>query len=255
MDANKDSDDNTRDENDINESHHVNEGEEELAIKQKTLNINTIHKKLTEDEILAQALVFLLVGYETTASTLSFCTYELALNPSVQDILYEEISSAIDSDGEISYEELSRLSYLDAVLSETLRLYTPFPRLSRIASTDYKLGKTGINVSKGQQIEIPVYAIHHSEEYFENPFKYDPDRFLPQNRHKITPYTYLPFGAGPRNCIGMRFALMETKVCLAHIIRRFKFFATDKTDVPLKYKRSLNLTSAQRIVVGIESRV
>ncbi|CAG2169563.1 unnamed protein product, partial [Oppiella nova] len=120
----------TRDENDINESHHVNEGEEELAVERKALNINVVNKHLTENEILAQAMVFLLAGYETTGTLLSFCTYELALNPHVQEILHKEVNSAIDSNGEIDYDLLSRLPYLDSVISETLRLHSPAQRLS-----------------------------------------------------------------------------------------------------------------------------
>ncbi|CAG2181433.1 unnamed protein product, partial [Oppiella nova] len=230
MDVEKDGD-MTRDEADIHESHYVNQGEEELESEKKALNVNLINKQLTEYEILAQAFVFLLAGYETTATTLTFCTYELALNQDIQDKLWEEINSAVDSNGEISYEELTRLPYLDAVLSETLRLHPPAQRLPRLASTDYKLGETGITLLKGQQIEFPIHGIHHLEEYYPNPFQFNPDRFMPENRHNIIPYTYLPFGAGPRNCIGMRFALLEAKLGLAHIIRKYRFFRTPNTDV------------------------
>jgi len=226
-----------------------------LESEKKALNVNLVNKQLTEYEILAQAIVFFLAGYETTATTLTFCTYELALNQDIQDKLYEEINSAVDSNGEISYEELARLPYLDAVLSETLRLHPPALRLVRLASTDYKLGETGITLPKGQQIEFPIHGIHHLEEYYPNPFQFNPDRFMPENRHKITPYTYLPFGAGPRNCIGMRFALLEAKLALANIIRKFKFFQTTQTDIPLRYKRSFGLTAPQRLIVGIEKRV
>ncbi|CAG2167306.1 unnamed protein product, partial [Oppiella nova] len=253
MDVEKDGDI-TRDEADIHESHHVNEGEEELESEKKALNVNLVNKQLTEYEILAQAIVFFLAGYETTATTLTFCTYELALNQDIQDKLYEEINSAVDSNGEISYEELARLPYLDAVLSETLRLHPPAQRLARLASTDYKLGETGITLLKGQQIEFPIHGIHHLEEYYPNPFQFNPDRFLPENRHNIIPYTYLPFGAGPRNCIGMRFALLEAKLGLAHIIRKYRFFRTPNTDVPLIYKRSFRLASPKRLLVGIEKR-
>ncbi|CAG2165468.1 unnamed protein product [Oppiella nova] len=245
----------TRDENDVNESHHVNEGEEELAVERKALNINVVNKHLTENEILAQAMVFLLAGYETTGTLLSFCTYELALNPHVQEILHKEVNSAIDSNGEIDYDLLSRLPYLDAVISETLRLHSPAQRLSRLSTTDYKLGDTGITLHPGQQIDFPIYAIHTSEENYPHPFQFNPDRFMPENRHKITPYTYLPFGAGPRNCIGMRFALLEAKLALANIIRKFTFFQTTRTDIPLRYKRSFALTAPQRLIVGIEKRV
>ena len=205
---------------------------------------------------MAQGWIFFIAGYETTATTLSFCSYELALHPEVQEKLFEEVESAVDSKGEINYETLSKLPYLDAVLSETLRMYPPVIRLERRAMTDrYKLGDTGLVLNKGQEIEIPVYAIHHSEEFYPNPDKFYPERFLPENRNQIKPYTYLPFGAGPRNCIGMRFALMEAKLGIAQIVRRFRFFRTEETAVPLQFRPFFRLTSAKKLVVGIEKRV
>ena len=231
-----------------------NSGKEELDIEKKVLNVNLANKHMTEDEMLAQALIFLLAGYETTASTLTYCTYELALQPKVQDRLCNEVKAALDSNGEISYQELAKLPLLDAVLSETLRLHSPAIRLARLASTDYKLGDTGITLFKGQQVEIPIYAIHHAEEFYPEPFKFKPDRFMPENRHLIKPYTYLPFGGGPRNCIGMRFALLEAKLGLAHIVTQYKFFRSEHTDVPYRPKRSYRFNAPQRVIVGIEKR-
>ncbi|CAG2164092.1 unnamed protein product, partial [Oppiella nova] len=242
------------DENDVNEAHHVNQGAEELEMERKTLSANFLNKQLTESEIMAQGYVIFAAGYETTATTLTFCSYELALNPSVQERLYEEVEAAVDADGEISYEDLAKLPFLDAVLSETLRKYPPIIKLQRKAMADYKLGDTGIQLFKSQDVEIPVYAIHHSEEYYPQPEKFIPDRFLPENRHKITPYTYIPFGAGPRNCIGMRFALMEAKLGLVQIVRRYRFFRSPQTAVPLEFKPITLLCSPKSVIIGIEKR-
>ncbi|CAG2177168.1 unnamed protein product, partial [Oppiella nova] len=236
----------TRDERDIHESHHVNEG---IKIAKRAMNINLVNKQFTEYEILAQALVFFLAGYETTTTTLTFCTYELALNPHIQRHSQKKsILPSIPTEG-----SLARLPYLDAVLSETLRLHPPSLRLTRLAATDYKLDKTGITIQKGQQIEIPVYAIHTCKENYPNPFQFNPDRFMPENRHNMKPYTYLPFGAGPRSCIGMRFALLEAKLALAHIIRRFNFIKTQNTDVPLQYKRTYRITTPKIFIIEIDS--
>jgi len=225
-----------------------------LAAGKKAYNINVVNKRLTEDEILAQAWIFFVAGYETTATTLSFCSYELALNQDCQQKLYEEVSSAVDQNGEISYETLTKLPYLDSVISETLRIYPPAIRLEREAMTDYKLGDTGIELFKGQLIEIPTYAIHHSEEYYPDPHIFNPERFMPENRDQIIPYTYMPFGSGPRNCIGMRFALMEAKLGLAQIIRRFRLVRSDKTEVPLKFLPVTPICAAKSLIVGIEKR-
>ncbi|CAG2105202.1 unnamed protein product, partial [Medioppia subpectinata] len=193
-----------KDESDTYEAHHINEGEEELRIEKKVLDIKVSNKSLTENEIIAQGILFFATGYLTTATTLAFCSYELALNPDVQQKLYEEVMSSMDTNGEIDYEVLIKLPFLDAVIAETLRLHPPSVKISRIATKDYRLGNTGIFLHKGDVVEIPIHAIHHSEDYYPNPEMFIPDRFLPENRHKIIPYTYLPFGSGPRNCIGMR---------------------------------------------------
>jgi cytochrome P450 len=218
-------------------------------------NKSVTNKKLTEDEILGQAWIFFIAGYETTASTLSFCAYELALNPQIQEKLFNEINEAFDENtSEINYDILSKLPYLDACLSETLRLYPPVIRLERSATEDYKLGDTGLVIKKGNLIEIPVYGIHHSEEYYPNPELFDPERFMPENRDKIIPYTYLPFGAGPRLCLGMRFALMEAKQCLAHIIKNYRFSRNNKTDIPINFTKMTTLLQTKPIIVSIEKR-
>jgi cytochrome P450 family 3 subfamily A len=127
-------------------------------------------------------------------------------------------------------------------------------RLVREAMEDIDLENSNVKIPKGVMVEIPVYAIHHDPEFYENPFIFNPDRFMPENRSKIIPYTYLPFGAGPRNCIGMRFALLEAKLALAKITRKFRFFRTQKKDVPLKYSRGSRLLQAKSLIVGIERR-
>jgi len=209
---------------------------------------------LSENEILAQAIIFFLAGYETTASTLSFCTYELALNPDIQQKLYEEIMSSLNSDGIVPYDTLAKMPYLDAVISETLRKYPPALILTRETSVEYELANTGIKLYKGQAVDIPVYSIHHSEEYYPNPEKFIPDRFLPENRDQIIPYTYLPFGAGPRNCIGMRFALTEAKLGLVSILQKYRFSRSPNTPVPLRFTKNVILLQAKSIHVSIHKR-
>jgi len=108
------------------------------------------------------------------------------------------------------------------VIKETLRVDPPVWRqIRRVGIDGYKLA--GITLEKDQEVNIAAYAVHMNPMYYEEPKKFNPDRFMPENKHLLTPYTYLPFGAGPRNCIGQRFAYQEIKLCLAKIIRQFKF--------------------------------
>jgi len=116
------------------------------------------------------------------------------------------------------------------------------------------LGDTGITIPKGTLVQIPVNAIHHDEEFYPNPYRFDPERFMPENRDKLTPYTYLPFGAGPRNCVGMRFALMEGKTAIVSIITKFKFVRTVNTKVPLEFVKGVRVLQAKDITVGVQIR-
>lgn len=147
------------------------------------------------------------------------------------------MNEIFDSNGDCDYDVVMQLPYLDAVICETMRKYPALIRLERVAKEDYELGDTGIKILKGQIVEIPIYAIHHSDEYYESPEQFIPERFLPENRHKLVPYTYFPFGSGPRNCIGMRFALMQAKLCLANLVKNFIFERSANTDIPVKYAR------------------
>ena len=103
-------------------------------------------------------------------------------------------------------------------------------------------------------VGIPLYAIHHDPEYYPEPYKFDPDRFLPENRDKIKPYTYMPFGAGPRNCVGIRFALTEVKLALVKIISQFRYVKSDKTEVPLQFLSGIAAIAAKNVIVRVERR-
>ncbi|CAG2100140.1 unnamed protein product [Medioppia subpectinata] len=213
---------------------------------QKTANV-----VITDDDMLATSFLFFVAGYETTATLLSFLTYELSLKEKCQQRLYEEINAF---DGNYSYESIARMPYLEACIAETLRLYNPIAATSRIALDDYKLGNTGLTIPKGMMINFDVHSVHHSPEYYPNPDVWDPERFLPENRDQLVPYTYLPFGLGPRNCVGMRFALMEAKTAVAHLITKYRFKRTANTAVPLKYKKFEFLLTPEAIQIGVEKR-
>ncbi|CAG2172429.1 unnamed protein product [Oppiella nova] len=238
---------------DGNEAHHVNEGKDEITADAEAFT-GVLEKKLTEEQILNKCFSFFMAGYEGVATALSFCTYELALNPTLQDRLYEEIKGVFNEKGEMDYSVLSRLPFIDALLTETLRHYSPALRLERQTMEDVTLGDTGVKIEKGVIVEIPIYAIHHDPDHYPDPFTFNPDRFMPENRDHIKPYTYLPFGSGPRNCIGMRFALLEAKLALAKISQKFRFSRVTDTDVPVIYTRGGFLLQVKPLVVGIQKR-
>ena len=248
------SSDQIEDDKNDTELHYINQDEEGIKAEKQALNGIDKNQRLTEDEICAQAWIFFIAGYETTATTLSFCSYELALNQEIQNKLYQELKLAIENNGDIDYDTLSKLPYLDAVISETLRKYPPVQRLERTATQTYQVPNTKVTINKGNIVYIPVYAIHHDEEYYPSPETFKPERFLPENRHLIKPYTYLPFGCGPRNCVGMRFGLLEAKLALTKILLKYKFVKSAKTQVPLEFLPNRLLLASKSIIVGVERR-
>jgi len=144
------------------------------------------------------------------------------------------------------------IPYLEAVLKETLRMAPPIGRLQRRVGVDgYKLA--GIPLNKDVQVDIATIAVHYCADYYPEPERFNPERFMPENKHLLVPYTYLPFGAGPRNCIGMRFAYQEMKLCLAKIIRGYKFETTAETKIPLNYSK-IGILSAKDIPLKVCKR-
>ena len=163
---------------------------------------------LTETEIIAQGIFFLTAGYETSSSTISHALFELAQNQSAQARLFDELKTVLDSlssttsrsSAEYFEAVISRLPYLEAVLKETLRKYAPVQAVLRTTVTDGHRLENRLPLEKGQTIMIPVGAVHHCPEYYPEPQEFRPERFLPENAHLLVPYTWLPFGAGARNC-------------------------------------------------------
>ena len=232
------------------ESHYM--VEDNLQIKDNFITEST--SVLSEDEIVANSLLFFAAGYETTATALNFSTYFLTKYPEVQEKLYQEVKDTF-GDNEINYETLTGIPYLDAFISETLRFLPPVPVPEREAAADVVLSN-GLKVEKGTYVRFPIYTIHHNPEYFPEPEEFRVERFLPENRDKIIPGSYLPFVIGPRNCIGMRFALMEIKMALAKLILKYKFIQTVDIlkDEPKFIASGQLLTFRHRLKVKVESR-
>ncbi|XP_066901397.1 cytochrome P450 6k1 [Halyomorpha halys] len=187
----------------------------------------------------AQCFLFFIAGYETSSSVQTFCLYELALHQDIQEKLREEIQEVIKKHGGVTYQAVNEMKYLDMVVSEGMRKYPTLPQLVRTCVEPLSMPDGG-RIEKGDQIVIPVWSLHHDPQYFPNPENFDPERFSPDNEGNIKPYTYLPFGEGPRMCIGNRFGLLQTKVGLITVIRNFQVIPSEKTSIPLKLVRSNN---------------
>jgi cytochrome P450 len=152
----------------------------------------------------------------------------LVINPAVQQNIITELDRELDGE-EPDFDNINKLVYIDACIHESLRLVPSVARIERRSVCDCKLGN--IFVPKGTYIIIPIQAVHRDPDNFENPDDFEPERFLPQNKSKIKSGTYLAFADGPRNCIGMRFALLEIKFGLAKLLKRYKFEKCEETEV------------------------
>ncbi|OXA37583.1 Cytochrome P450 4V2 [Folsomia candida] len=166
-------------------------------------------------------------GFETTASPMNFTLFLLAENEECQRKVHEELDSVLKTDGDITFADLAELKYLEMCIKESLRIFPPGSLIIRHSVEDIPLDNGQI-IPKGFEMVFIIREINRDPQYFPNPDEFDPNRFLPDtcvNRH---PYAYIPFSAGPRNCIGMKYAMIQMKTCLAHILSKFHVSTTQK---------------------------
>jgi cytochrome P450 family 6 len=158
---------------------------------------------LSIEEIAAQSFVFFIAGFETSSTTMTFALYELSKHQELQDKVRNEVNTVLAKyGGKITYEAIQEMKYMDQVINETLRKYPPLPLLTRKCVRDYKIPGTDLIIEKGTGILIPVLGIHYDKEYYPDPEKFDPERFTEENKKSRHHYAHLPFGEGPRICIG-----------------------------------------------------
>uniref|UniRef100_A0A1B6CY50 Cytochrome P450 n=1 Tax=Clastoptera arizonana TaxID=38151 RepID=A0A1B6CY50_9HEMI len=186
--------------------------------------INGVNEEVYENvDVVGYALTFFVEGFETSAITASFALYELAKHPNIQNRLRDEIQMAANKMEDLDYDGLHGFKYLDQVISETLRRYPVIFSMFRVCTKNTTLEIDGRNVKieKGTLIAIPVYGIQHDPNYYPKPEVFDPERFSEENIASRPSYTYLPFGEGPRICIGMRFGLTQVKLMLAALVLNY----------------------------------
>ncbi|XP_067687711.1 cytochrome P450 3A13-like [Haliotis asinina] len=202
---------------------------------------------LSTDEVVGQGINFFAAGFETTASTLTFASHSLAVNPDIQEQVYNEIKEMIGNE-EPNYDNIGKLKYLDNVITETLRLYPPVIALHRRASEDIQI--KGLTIQKGHTIFIPVFAMQRDPEFFKKPDSFRPER---HDEHSH-PLSFLAFGYGPRKCIGMRLALIEAKIALVHLLRTVKLECLPGTQEVLTFKNTNFLQADKEIRLKLSSR-
>ncbi|KAF8356667.1 hypothetical protein PRIPAC_91662 [Pristionchus pacificus] len=213
--------------------------------------LDSVTKALTVDEVIAQAVVFLLAGYDTTSNALSYTAWMLSRNPEIMKRCQEEVDE-VCTDSSISYEDCQNMRYLDAVCRETLRFFPLAARaVARTCMKDTTVGD--YDIEQGTIVLADTFAVHFSKELWgEDADEFRPERWLESDK-RVAAINFLTFGAGPRLCIGMRLATMEEKIVLAHLLRRFDVVA-DENVSELKLVGSLT-TTPEAVPVKIRPRV
>ncbi|KAJ4918065.1 hypothetical protein JOQ06_029540 [Pogonophryne albipinna] len=197
---------------------------------------------MSDEDIQAEVDTFMFEGHDTTASAMSFILYSLACYPEYQKMCRDEVLQALDGKDTMEWEDLSKIPYTTMFIKESLRLYPPVPGMSRITTKTITFFD-GRTLPAGSHIGTNVYSLHRNATVWEDPEVFDPLRFLPENVSKRPPHAFVPFSAGPRNCIGQNFAMNELKVSTALTLQRYHLIE-DPTQtpqiVPRLVLRSLN---------------
>jgi cytochrome P450 len=177
-------------------------------------------RSMDERQLVDNLLTFYLAGHETTARALAWTLYLLARSPEWSARLAAEIAR-VTGGGPVAAGHIERLVEVQQVLKESMRLYPPVPLMGRQAVVPTALG--GHALARGATVMMPIYAIHRHVKRWRAPDRFDPARFAPENEAKLERYQYMPFGAGPRICIGMAFAMLEATAMLATLLQHARF--------------------------------
>ncbi|XP_030754114.1 cytochrome P450 4d2-like [Sitophilus oryzae] len=192
------------------------------ALLDMLLEANQNGENLSDEDIRDEVNTFMFEGHDTSATATCFTLYALAQNPTIQDKVYQEICEVIGNDPkeEITLSQINNLKYMDIVVKEALRIYQPVPLIERNIDADWILD--GIKIPKNTTVAIFLYGMNRDPHVFPDPETFDPDRFLPEQQTTRHNYAYIPFSAGPRNCIGQRYAMYSLKATVAKFLLQYR---------------------------------
>jgi cytochrome P450 len=175
---------------------------------------------MSDELVLSESMQLLVAGHETSSNALSWLLYLLSSRPDCLEKVRQEFDTVL-GDAPLSFGDVSRFEFATQVIQEALRLYPPFWMIDRMAVADDRVGD--LEIPRGSTVIVFVYGAHHAQRYWEDPERFDPARFAKANEKLQTPFTYLPFGAGPRGCIGGNYAMLQVLMILSVLLRKYDF--------------------------------
>uniref|UniRef100_U5ELR8 Putative cytochrome n=1 Tax=Corethrella appendiculata TaxID=1370023 RepID=U5ELR8_9DIPT len=235
--------------------------DEDIGMKKKMALLDILlqteidGKLLTNEEIREEVESFMFAGHDTTTSAITFLLYNLAKCPEIQEKVYMEISNIIGDDKttKITLRHLNEMKYFDMVIKESLRMHSPVPFIARRIEDDLLL--CDIPLQSGTNIALGIYLLHHDPKYFPEPEKFLPERFdINSESEKYANFSYIPFSAGSRNCIGQKFALNEIKSGASKVLRNF-IVKLPQPDYEPIVKTEIVLKPANGVYLNFEKRV
>jgi len=235
------------DENDVGEK-------KRLAFLEMMLDLKRNGCQMTDEEIRDEVNTIMFEGHDTTAAGSSFALCVLGYHQDIQARVHEELDAIFgDSDRQCTFQDTLEMKYFERVILETLRLFPPVPAIARKLNEDVKIITGNYILPKTASVLIPQFAVHRSEKYYPNPTVFNPDNFLPEKMQQRHYYAFIPFSAGPRSCVGRKYAMLKLKVLLSTILRNYRVIS-DVADKDFILRADIILKRHDGFNIKIEPR-
>lgn len=210
---------------------------------------------LDDTDIKEEVDTIMFEGHDTTAAGSSFVLCLLAIHQNIQDRVYKELFNIFgDSDREATFADTMEMKYLERVIMESLRMYPPVPIIARKLNQDVRMVSENYVVPAGATVVIGTFKIHRRDDIYANPEKFDPDNFLPERTQHRHYYSFIPFSAGPRSCVGRKYAMLKLKVLLSTILRHYRV-KSKLTEADFKLQADIILKRSDGFRLELEPRV
>jgi cytochrome P450 len=208
---------------------------------------------MSDELVLSESMQLLVAGHETSSNALSWLLYLLSSHPDCLERIRQEFDSVL-GEAPLSYCHVPRFEFASQVIQEALRLYPPFWMIDRMAVADDRAGD--MMIPRGSTVIVFVHGVHHASRYWQDPERFDPERFTKTSEKSHTPFTYLPFGGGPRGCIGGNYAMLQILMILSALVRRYDFQLSPgqtieaRPMVILRPKYGIRMTFTEAVTLG-----